>query len=241
MPLSRPLTVANVVALWSGAPAGLFMRDDGILADPIPDYSGASEGDVITLSSGVPAWAAPAGGGGYAKLIASGPDGGIFTFWDDTVTVGITKVCIRAGAGHVYGAPILELLSSAGGSLTSSYGLTALYGGEVHQNAHVYNDANGHDGFELRGSGLGLHSTSGISWSSSGSQYGSKDFGVFRAGANAGKATDGSTGYSQWRCQSLAVNNSAAGSTPGTCVKKIEVFDVAGASLGFIPVYDAIT
>lgn len=39
----------------------------------------------------------------------------------------------------------------------------------------------------------------------------------------------------------LGVGNSAAGSTPGTCVKKIEVFDAAGASLGFIPVYDAIT
>jgi hypothetical protein len=39
----------------------------------------------------------------------------------------------------------------------------------------------------------------------------------------------------------LGVGNSAAGSTPGTCVKKIEVFDASGSSLGFIPVYDAIT
>jgi hypothetical protein len=38
----------------------------------------------------------------------------------------------------------------------------------------------------------------------------------------------------------LAVGNSAAGTTPGTVVKKIEVFDSAGNSLGFVPVYDVI-
>lgn len=40
---------------------------------------------------------------------------------------------------------------------------------------------------------------------------------------------------------SLRVANSAAASTPGTVVKKIEVFNAAGTSLGFIAVYDAIT
>jgi len=39
---------------------------------------------------------------------------------------------------------------------------------------------------------------------------------------------------------SLGVGNSAAGSTPGSVVRKIEVFDALGASLGFIPVYDLI-
>jgi len=39
----------------------------------------------------------------------------------------------------------------------------------------------------------------------------------------------------------LGVGNSAAATTPGTVVKKIEVFDASGASLGFIAVYDAIT
>jgi len=39
----------------------------------------------------------------------------------------------------------------------------------------------------------------------------------------------------------LGVGNSAAAATPGTGVKKIEVFDASGASLGFLPVYDAIT
>lgn len=39
----------------------------------------------------------------------------------------------------------------------------------------------------------------------------------------------------------LAVGNSAAATTPGTVVKKIEVFDAAGVSLGFVPVYDSIS
>ena len=39
----------------------------------------------------------------------------------------------------------------------------------------------------------------------------------------------------------LGVGNSAAATTPGNVVKKIEVFDDAGNSLGFLAVYDSIT
>lgn len=38
----------------------------------------------------------------------------------------------------------------------------------------------------------------------------------------------------------LGVGNSAAATTPGSVVKKIQVFDAAGSSLGYLPVYDAI-
>lgn len=38
----------------------------------------------------------------------------------------------------------------------------------------------------------------------------------------------------------LGVGNSAAATTPGTVIKKIQVFDASGASLGFVAVYDAI-
>lgn len=37
------------------------------------------------------------------------------------------------------------------------------------------------------------------------------------------------------------VGNSAAGSTPGTVIHKVQIFDAAGVSLGFVAVYDAIT
>jgi hypothetical protein len=39
----------------------------------------------------------------------------------------------------------------------------------------------------------------------------------------------------------FGVGNSAAGNTLGSLVKKVEVFDENGASIGFLPVYDAIT
>jgi hypothetical protein len=39
----------------------------------------------------------------------------------------------------------------------------------------------------------------------------------------------------------IGVGNSAAATTPGSIVRKIEIFDAAGTSLGFIPVYNTIT
>jgi len=39
----------------------------------------------------------------------------------------------------------------------------------------------------------------------------------------------------------IGVGNSAAATTPGEVVKRIEVFDAAGVSLGFVAVYDEIT
>jgi len=61
-------------------------------------------------------------------------------------------------------------------------------------------------------------------------------YGVRQVGASDINQFDGPV-----RVGSLGVGNSAAGSTPGTCVKKIQVFDAAGNSLGYVPVYDAIT
>jgi hypothetical protein len=39
----------------------------------------------------------------------------------------------------------------------------------------------------------------------------------------------------------LGVGNSATASTLGTVVKKIQIFDASGTSLGYLPVYDSIT
>lgn len=41
--------------------------------------------------------------------------------------------------------------------------------------------------------------------------------------------------------QGIGVGNSAAATTPGTVVKKMEVFDASGNSLGFVPIYSSIT
>jgi hypothetical protein len=39
----------------------------------------------------------------------------------------------------------------------------------------------------------------------------------------------------------ISVNTSASATTPGSVVKKVEAFDMDGTSLGYIPVYDAIS
>lgn len=39
----------------------------------------------------------------------------------------------------------------------------------------------------------------------------------------------------------LSIGNGVAATTPGAVVKKMEVFSAAGVSLGFVPIYDAIT
>lgn len=44
-----------------------------------------------------------------------------------------------------------------------------------------------------------------------------------------------------WRVLSALLGAPAAGATLGTVVGKVEVFDLAGASQGFIPIYDSIT
>lgn len=54
-------------------------------------------------------------------------------------------------------------------------------------------------------------------------------------------STNPSSLAGQVRVASLGVANSAAATTLGTVTNKIEVFNASGASLGFVPVYDAIT
>lgn len=39
----------------------------------------------------------------------------------------------------------------------------------------------------------------------------------------------------------IGVGNSAAATTPGTVVKKMEIFDASGNSLGYVPIYDTIS
>ena len=68
-----------------------------------------------------------------------------------------------------------------------------------------------------------------------GSGSGPTDCKLYRRAANILNTPD------RLEVGTLGVGNSAAGSTLGNVVKKIEVFDDAGNSLGFLAVYDAIT
>ena len=78
-------------------------------------------------------------------------------------------------------------------------------------------------------------------------QNGRLQFGPGNAAVDAGIQRIGTAGVGTMSgdkfiaTAGIGVGNSAAGSTPGTCVKKMEVFDGSGASLGFVPIYDAIT
>lgn len=69
-----------------------------------------------------------------------------------------------------------------------------------------------------------------------GALTGAVDTNLYRSAANILKTDDKFVA-----ALGIGVGNSASGSTPGTCVKKMEVFDASGASLGFVPIYDAIT
>lgn len=65
---------------------------------------------------------------------------------------------------------------------------------------------------------------------------GARDTNMYRAGASLLKTDDKFVAT-----LGLGVGNSAAATTPGTVVRRIEVFDASGASLGFVPVYNSIT
>lgn len=62
------------------------------------------------------------------------------------------------------------------------------------------------------------------------------DTNVYRSAANTLKTDD-----KFLAALGLGVGNSAAAATPGTVIRKMEVFDASGVSLGFVPIYDAIT
>ncbi|MES4909597.1 MULTISPECIES: hypothetical protein [unclassified Streptomyces] len=70
-----------------------------------------------------------------------------------------------------------------------------------------------------------------------GDGVGSRDTNLYRSAANKLKTDD-----MLITVIGLGVGNSAAATTSvGTLVRKMEVFDASGASLGFVPIYSSIT
>ena len=82
---------------------------------------------------------------------------------------------------------------------------------------------------------LEVTSTGALKWSNGSS---SADTIFQRLGTNlAGTAS----GDKLIATAGLGVGNAASASTPGTCVKKMEVFDASGGSLGYVPIYSSIS
>lgn len=65
---------------------------------------------------------------------------------------------------------------------------------------------------------------------------GARDTNLYRNAANQLKTDD-----KLLASLGIGVGNSAVATTPGTVVRRIEVFDASGTSLGFVPVYDSIS
>ncbi len=90
---------------------------------------------------------------------------------------------------------------------------------------------------ELRNGGTGpvfrVTSTGTIAL---GSGTGAPDVNLYRSAADVLKTDD-----KLITVVGLGVGNSEAATTPGTVTRKMEVFDASGTSLGFVPIYDAIT
>jgi hypothetical protein len=133
-------------------------------------------------------------------------------------------------------------------------------------NAQIVAGANSGNGLEIKGTGYNASSTvqshllidptfssqtSTAGWNAvlvdvlaSGPGSGAKNL-LKLALAGVEKFSVDSTGLGafvgQVRAASLGVGNSAAATTLGAVVKKMQVFDASGASLGFVAIYDAIT
>lgn len=69
-----------------------------------------------------------------------------------------------------------------------------------------------------------------------GSGAGAADTNLYRTAANILKTDDMLVAT-----VGIGVGNSATANTLGTVTRKIEVFSASGVSIGFLPVYDAIT
>lgn len=81
-------------------------------------------------------------------------------------------------------------------------------------------------GLQIRGDGSGSALLGGASL----------DVNLYRGAANMWKTDDKFVATA-----GLGAGNSAAATSLGSVTKKLEVFDASGASLGFLPIYDAIT
>lgn len=124
------------------------------------------------------------------------------------------------GTATITGATALNGGGTFGNTLagTGALATTTMIGVQV--------TSDGFDRYRLRADGL-------QEW---GPGNGARDTNLYRSAANQLKTDDLFIA-----ALGLGVGNSAAATTLGAVTRRIQVFDAAGAALGFVPVYDNIT
>jgi hypothetical protein len=254
--VAAAITAASIVAEFTGTPDGTkFLRDDGSLAVPaggvtlpVDDATAIVKGSVDpTKLVRLEADGLTAG----ATRVLSVPDTDMVLAGRDVAQTFSAAQSVSANWSGDFGDPAtltvtgpssyaaLRLMSGDGSGkqiFFSSGGTGVEPGFFATSDLRFFTSGSSNFAMRLTGTSLDLPNDGGVIRFGAG-----QDAGLARPAAAVVRVTDGGAGYGSLRCQSLQVNNSAAAGTPGTVTKKIEVFDVAGASLGFVAVYDAIT
>lgn len=154
-------------------------------------------------------------------------------------------------------------VGSLAGLTSGSYNTMVGYNSGILASSSNYNSALGHLALQslttgAQNVGIGASAGFGISTQNQNTCVGTSSnisgnfsnatalgFGATATASNSMELGNGSLAFihtaAQMRAASLGVGNSAAASTPGSVVKKMQVFDASGASLGYVAIYDAIT
>jgi hypothetical protein len=189
-----------------------------------------------------------ANGGASVDATGTAGAGGSLSFFTDLTSSGIFLYGGDGGGGQggaggtlTAGGFFFSTIDAHGGDSGAAFnggkgGSATLNNGSTGTGGHLGISVNGGNAAGAGVGGAGGHITLGGMLTASGYLLVNGGTGGGGSGANGAlNMTD------IVRVNSLGVNNSASATTPGSVVKKIEVFDAGGTSLGFIPVYNTIT
>ena len=162
----------------------------------------ASGSTAMTITPSLNTFIGGTSDGNYKFSVNTSGSTGTLRVFDQTATTGSTLAVIQAGQGQ--STNLQEWQNSAGTILSRVDSFGSMF-------SAVFQDVN--DKFSVfTGSGLFLDSGSGVTWSSTSAQSGSKDAGVARAGVGFVKITNGSSGLGK-----IVVSQSTPAASSDAC------------------------